>query len=108
MPSCLHITKSAGLRGSCTIPGDKSISHRSIILGSIADGTSRISNFLLGGDCLATVDAMRSLSVQIELESTDLTVHGRGLGGLKPPNQPVDCRNSGTTGLPMMRLGRPK
>ena len=86
------------LTGRCYVPGDKSISHRAVMFASIADGVSKIHNFLDGADCRATVDVMRALGVRIDVESpTELIVHGRGLGGLQEPADVLDCANSGTT-----------
>ncbi|MBX3012416.1 MAG: 3-phosphoshikimate 1-carboxyvinyltransferase [Caldilineaceae bacterium] len=86
------------LTGQCSIPGDKSISHRAVIFGSIAEGKTVIRNFLDGHDCRATVGVMRDLGVQIEvLTPTELVVHGRGIDGLQEPNSVLDCANSGTT-----------
>ena len=94
----LHIVGGNPLSGRCHVPGDKSISHRAIMLGSIAEGTSRISNFLDGADCRATVDVMRGLGVRIDESSpTELIIHGRGLDGLQEPSGFLDCANSGTT-----------
>lgn len=95
-----HITihPNQPLVGQCRVPGDKSISHRAVIFGSIAEGESRIRNFLDGGDCRSTVDVMRALGVRIDEESpTELIVHGRGLDGLQEPTDVLDCGNSGTT-----------
>ena len=89
------------LHGVAAVPGDKSISHRALMLGALADGTGRIEGFLPSGDCLATLGCMRQLGVEIEHatagSSTTLIVHGRGLRGLKAPLAPLDCRRSGTT-----------
>ena len=82
----LHIVGGNSLNGRCHVPGDKSISHRAIILGSIAEGDSRISNFLDGADCRASLSVMRGLGVQIEEAShTEIVVHGRGTGGRLSP-----------------------
>lgn len=79
------------------VPGDKSISHRAVMLGSIARGTTHISGFLNGDDCLATLAAMSAMCVQIELgDATTVTVHGVGLRGLRPPPGGLDMGNSGT------------
>lgn len=79
------------------VPGDKSISHRSIMLGSIADGDTRVRGFLRGEDCLATLRAFRAMGVRIdEHDETSLTVHGAGLDGLRRPEGPLDLGNSGT------------
>jgi 3-phosphoshikimate 1-carboxyvinyltransferase len=86
------------LRGRVRVPGDKSISHRSLMLGSLADGTSQVNGFLPSGDCLATLACMHALGVEIEVYSgTTLTVHGRGWQGLKAAREPLDCVRSGTT-----------
>ena len=79
------------------VPGDKSISHRAIMLGSIAEGVTRVTGFLPGEDCLATLRAFRAMGVNIETESdTALTIHGAGLDGLHEPAAPLDLGNSGT------------
>jgi len=86
------------IKGRCHVPGDKSISHRAVMFAAIAEGVSRISNFLDGGDCRQTVRVMRRLGVNIEEQSpTELLVHGRGLDGLQEPDDVLDCGNSGTT-----------
>ena len=86
------------LRGRVRVPGDKSISHRSIMLGSIAEGTTRISGFLEGDDSLATLKAFQAMGVKIEgPEQGRVVVHGVGLHGLRPPAQPLDLGNSGTS-----------
>jgi 3-phosphoshikimate 1-carboxyvinyltransferase len=92
------ITPGYALTGACSVPGDKSISHRAVMFGSIAAGETRIRNFLDGGDCRATVEVMRALGVEIEAATpTDLVVGGRGLDGLQEPADVLDCGNSGTT-----------
>ena len=86
------------LRGGVRVPSDKSISHRALLLGALANGTSRIEGFLASGDCLATLACLRSLGVKIEAHDvTRLTVHGRGLHGLRTPTAPLHCVRSGTT-----------
>ncbi|MFL5734079.1 MAG: 3-phosphoshikimate 1-carboxyvinyltransferase [Chloroflexia bacterium] len=85
------------LEGQVTVPGDKSISHRAVILGSIAEGTTRIRNFLPANDCLATIEAIRALGIEIQYEEEMLLIHGRGLSGLQEPARPLDCGGSGTT-----------
>ena len=77
----LKLLKSKNLRGQVIIPGDKSISHRSIILSSIAEGTSEISGFLKGEDCLATINAFKKMGVKIRDEGKKIYVHGVGLHG---------------------------
>lgn len=85
------------LKGTITVPGDKSISHRSLMLGSVAEGDTHISGFLPGEDNRATLHIMRALGVTIEEHSdTELLVHGVGLYGLKAPQAALDCGNAGT------------
>ncbi len=93
------IVKPAGpLTQTLSIPGDKSISHRSVMLGAIATGTTEIQNFLPGQDCWSTVRCIRQLGVEVaEVNSTHLKVEGRGLGGLVEPDDFMDVGNSGTT-----------
>ena len=92
------IAPTRGLKGEVTIPGDKSISHRSIMLGSIALGTTEITHFLEGADCLSTIDCFRKMGVEIERKpSSILLVHGKGLRGLTAPASTLNVGNSGTT-----------
>ena len=84
------------LAGSIRVPGDKSISHRSIILSSIAEGVSHISGFLEGEDSLNTLKAFQAMGVSIERDGGKITVHGVGLHGLKAPTRDLDMGNSGT------------
>ncbi|NOZ02482.1 MAG: 3-phosphoshikimate 1-carboxyvinyltransferase [Deltaproteobacteria bacterium] len=92
----------AGIKGMVDIPGDKSISHRAVMLASLARGTSRIRGFLRSGDTLATVAMMRSLGVAIhEVGPSELRIEGVGLAGLSRPDAVIDAGNSGTT----MRIG---
>ena len=93
----LKLSKSKNLKGQVTIPGDKSISHRSIILSSLAEGTSEISGFLKGEDCLATLNSFKKMGVKIEEEDEKISVHGVGLHGLKKPNENLYLGNSGTS-----------
>ncbi|BDG60629.1 3-phosphoshikimate 1-carboxyvinyltransferase [Caldinitratiruptor microaerophilus] len=94
----MRLTPSGPLRGRLTVPGDKSISHRAVILGAIARGTTEITNFLPGGDCLRTVACMEALGAEVERRSpTHLRVRGRGLDGLREPEDVLDVGNSGTT-----------
>lgn len=89
--------KVSSLRGEVTVPGDKSISHRSVMFGSIAKGTTEIHNFLEGADCLSTISCFRNMGIEIENKNGIVTVHGNGLRGLKKPDCVLDCGNSGTT-----------
>ena len=93
----MKINQSAGLHGIITVPGDKSISHRAIMLGALADGTTRITGFLMGEDCLSTIDCFRKMGVEIEVGEREVLVHGVGLHGLKQPAEPLYTGNSGTT-----------
>ena len=88
---------SAPLRGTVEIPGDKSISHRAVMFGALAKGTTRITNFLQGADCLSTISCFQKLGIPVELSQGEMLVHGRGLHGLKAPDQTLDVGNSGTT-----------
>ena len=86
------------LRGRGRVPGDKSISHRALLLGALADGAGHVRGFLPSGDCLATVGCLRALGVQVEEhDASTLTIHGRGLRGLQAPHGPLNCARSGTT-----------
>lgn len=86
------------LRGEINIPGDKSISHRAVVIGSLAKGDTEIDGFLLGEDCLSTIDCFRKMQISIEiLSSNKIKVHGKGLYGLKPPTNPLNTGRSGTS-----------
>ncbi|MBI2786300.1 MAG: 3-phosphoshikimate 1-carboxyvinyltransferase [Legionella longbeachae] len=86
------------IKGEITVPGDKSISHRSIILGAIAKGTTIIHGFLDGDDCIATLNAFRAMGVTIEgPDEQQVIIYGVGKYGLKKPEQVIDCGNSGTS-----------
>lgn len=93
----MNITKSAGLRGELAIPGDKSISHRAIMLGALSDGTTEITNFLQGADCLSTISCFQAMGVDIDNRADRVLIHGVGLHGLKAPERMLDVGNSGTT-----------
>lgn len=86
-----------GLSGRLTVPGDKSISHRAVMLGALAKGETRIRHFLPGQDCLTTVKAIQDLGVRIDREGESLLVYGQGLSGLKAADKALDMGNSGTT-----------
>ncbi|WP_040725076.1 3-phosphoshikimate 1-carboxyvinyltransferase [Thiomicrorhabdus sp. Kp2] len=86
------------IKGRVRVPGDKSISHRSIMLGALAEGTTTVTGFLEGDDALATLQAFREMGVKIEGPNDgNVTIHGVGLRGLKKPNKPLDMGNSGTS-----------
>lgn len=91
------INKVNGLKGTLAIPGDKSISHRSIMFGSLASGKTTIFNFLMGDDCLSTISCFRSLGIEINIDEDKIEVYGKGLHGLTAPSYILDCGNSGTT-----------
>lgn len=93
----MELCSITGLKGRVAVPGDKSISHRCIMFGSIADGTTEVRNFLEGADCLATIRCFRSLGIEIEEKDTSVIVHGKGLHGLSAPDSILDAGNSGTT-----------
>src|SRR5690606_16008134 len=90
-------SKGAPLHGELAVPGDKSVSHRAIMLASLADGTSRIEGFLEGEDARATETIFRRMGVSIETpQPGSRIVHGVGLDGLRAPDGPLDCGNAGT------------
>lgn len=93
----MRFNKANGLSGELTVPGDKSISHRSIMLGSIAKGTTAIRGFLQGADCLSSIACFRKMGVEIQNDGDLVTVKGLGLRGLKAPTDTLDVGNSGTT-----------
>lgn len=90
-------TRKTGLNGVVTIPGDKSISHRSIMLGSLAKGTTEVHNFLQGADCLSSISCFQKMGIDIENTVDTVKIHGRGLHGLQAPTDILDVGNSGTT-----------
>lgn len=83
--------------GQIKVPGDKSISHRAVMLGSLANGVTEISGFLKGADCLSTIDCFRKMEIDIDINGENVTVHGNGLRGLKKPDEMLYTGNSGTT-----------
>ncbi|PES66038.1 3-phosphoshikimate 1-carboxyvinyltransferase [Bacillus cereus] len=85
------------LNGKIVVPGDKSISHRSVMFGAIAEGTTKVSNFLLGEDCLSTIACFQKLGVKIEQSGNDVKIYGKGLHNLQEPKEVLDVGNSGTT-----------
>ena len=89
--------KSHPLKGEITVPGDKSISHRGIMLGALANGTTSITNFLKGADCLSTISCFQKMGIEIEETESEILVHGKGLHGLSAPTGILDAGNSGTT-----------
>ncbi len=93
----MQITDKYSFHGELSVPGDKSISHRSIMFGSISDGLTMVSNFLPGADCLSTISCFRKLGIAIESQGTNVMIHGKGLHGLSAPSGILDAGNSGTT-----------
>lgn len=93
----MQIQPLGSLRGKITVPGDKSISHRAVMLGALASGTTRITGFLMGEDCLATIDCFRKMGVPIEVREDVVIVEGVGLHGLAAPEEELYTGNSGTT-----------
>ncbi|MFL1995712.1 3-phosphoshikimate 1-carboxyvinyltransferase [Lysinibacillus irui] len=85
------------LQGALTVPGDKSVSHRSVMFGAIASGTTTVEGFLLGEDCLSTIDCFRKLGVDIEVEGTNVTIHSPGMDSWQEPSEVLYTGNSGTT-----------
>lgn len=91
------IEQRESLRGEISVPGDKSISHRAILFGSLAKGTTEIDGLLMSEDCLSTIDCFRKMQVSIEiLPNKKVKIHGNGLYGLKPPTSPLNAGRSGT------------
>ena len=97
LPTRLTLYPGRPLRGSCTLPGDKSLSHRGALFSALAEGESYIKNFLDAGVTRVMLDALTALGVAWRLEGNALCVRGRSLSGWQPPHQPLDCGNSGTT-----------
>ena len=93
----MKFTRANALRGTITVPGDKSISHRSVMFGALAYGTTRVTNFLQGADCLSTIDCFRKMGIQIDNHPDEILIHGKGLHGLTAPDSCLDVGNSGTT-----------
>ena len=93
----MNIEKSTPLRGEISVPGDKSISHRAVMFGSLAKGTTEITNFLQGADCLSTISCFRQMGIEIDNQPDRIVIWGKGLHGLNGPNDTLDVGNSGTT-----------
>ena len=93
----MKFTRAKQIRGEVTIPGDKSISHRAVMFGSLAEGATEVTGFLRGADCLSTIDCFRRLGISIEDKDERILIHGKGLHGLSAPAQILDAGNSGTT-----------
>lgn len=93
----MELTKIRELKGEITVPGDKSISHRSIMFGSISKGTTEITGFLKSADCLSTISCFRKMGIEISEDAGIIKVHGKGIHGLVKPDSVLDVGNSGTT-----------
>ena len=93
----MEIKRAVSLNGSVTVPGDKSISHRAVMLGALAEGTTHIKGFLPGADCISTINCFRSMGIEIQSNGDIIEVHGKGLYGLKQPEKMLYTGNSGTT-----------
>src|SRR6202161_391075 len=91
------ISPASSVSGAITLPGDKSISHRYAMIASIAEGPTRIRNYSTGADCHSTLGCMRALGIEIEEQGTEVTIHGKGLDGLRQPAADLDAGNSGST-----------
>lgn len=89
--------KQTPIKGEINIPGDKSISHRSIMFGSLAKGSTKISNFLHAEDCLSTISCFRKMGIEVDINKNEVIVHGKGLHGLSAPKDLLYTGNSGTT-----------
>lgn len=90
-------TNIQSLRGTIAVPGDKSISHRSIMFGALAEGVTTVTNFLPGADCLSTISCFKQLGVNIEQDGKQVRIEGKGFNGLIEPREVLDVGNSGTT-----------
>lgn len=99
-----HSNHKVRLVGEVTIPGDKSISHRAIMFGSLATGVTKVTNFLLGEDCLSTIDCFRKLGVHIDVQKDEVLVYGKGTEGLREAESVLDVGNSGTTARLLMGI----
>ncbi|MDQ4081675.1 MAG: 3-phosphoshikimate 1-carboxyvinyltransferase [Actinomycetota bacterium] len=94
--SPFRVEPAAAIRGAVALPGDKSISHRALLVSAIADGESELAGLNLSADTLATLEAVRALGAPAELDAGVVRVRGAGLRGLQPPPSPIDCGNAGT------------
>jgi 3-phosphoshikimate 1-carboxyvinyltransferase len=105
----LSLSPTSQVRGTVSVPGDKSMSHRAAIFGAMAQGTTRIRGFLRAGDTLGTLAILRQLGAKIEDNGAEILVHGDGLDAWQTPQTLLDCGNSGTTMRLMLGVlaGRP-
>jgi 3-phosphoshikimate 1-carboxyvinyltransferase len=93
----LRVKQTTKIEGNVQVPGDKSISHRAVMFGALAEGTTTIEGFLPGADCLSTISCFRRMGIEIVQDGDRVTVHGKGWFGLQEPTQHLDVGNSGTT-----------
>lgn len=93
----MRITRAKELKGTVRLPGDKSISHRAAMIGAIAEGVTRISNFATSADCASTLSCVEALGATVERSGTEVSIRGAGKQGLVKPSHVLDCGNSGTT-----------
>jgi len=93
----LRVKQTTKISGTVQVPGDKSISHRAVMFGALAEGTTTIEGFLPGADCLSTISCFRQMGIEIEQEGDRVTVTGKGWYGLQEPSRTLDVGNSGTT-----------
>jgi 3-phosphoshikimate 1-carboxyvinyltransferase len=100
----LLIRPAKGLKGTLEVPGDKSISHRVVMLGSLAYGVTKVTHFLNSADCRSTMNIFKAMGVHIRQNGENLTIHGHGLNSLKPPKKVLDAGNSGTTSRILLGL----
>lgn len=91
------------LRGEISVPGDKSISHRAVMFGAISEGTTEVTNFLQGADCLSTISCFRSMGIEIENTPERILVHGKGLHGLSAPSARSRLRKQRNNDTPDLR-----
>ena len=91
------LSSKKSLRGDILIPPDKSLSHRAVMFNSLAEGDAKISNFLMGEDCLSTISVLKELGVKIKVSGSDVFTYGKGINSLSQPNKVLDVGNSGTT-----------
>jgi len=92
-----RISPASAISGTLSLPGDKSISHRYALIGAIAEGDTRISNYSTGADCHSTLGCVRALGIEVDGDGTEFVIHGKGLDGLRAPAQDLDAGNSGST-----------
>lgn len=93
----MEVKKLSSLHGGLAVPGDKSISHRAVMFGALCKGTTKITHFLEGADCLSTISCFRKMGISIQQKGEEIIVHGKGLHGLSSPSDVLDVGNSGTT-----------